>query len=341
MNAFTHLPWNQELFEKLRDLEKHQKLGHAYLLQGQRGLGKEALVRDFAAYLFCESPNQEAQVCGSCKGCNLFYAGTHPDFKFIGLEETASQIKIEQIRESRNFFANTALIGKFKILLVSPAEALNLNAANAFLKNLEEPAAGTLLFLISHQPGLLLPTIRSRCQQLKFSSPDKEQALSWLEQSISKEQAVLSLTLANGAPLQALAYASDERQHQRSELHKRLLKLLLAEITVCEAVKKINESSIDDVLEMLMQTVQELIRQLQSQLESLKVLLSTRELQKIADHLSKADVVPLHYFYAELLRARKASLSTANPNMQLLLESLCYRWVKLVKEKQIMELVAL
>ncbi len=340
MNAFSRLPWNQQILDRLCELEQQQKLGHAYLLQGQRGLGKETLVRDFAALLLCERPEQGAE-CGTCKGCHLFSAGTHPDFKYIGLEESASQIKIEQIRESRSFFANTALIGKYKILLLSPAESLNLNAANAFLKNLEEPAPGTLLFLVSHQPGLLLPTIRSRCQQIKFTHPEKKLALSWLEQTISKEQAILSLALANGAPLQALVYASDERQQERRELHKRLLKLLLAEITVSEAVKKIIESSIDDVLEIFMLTVQELIRQLQSQQESLKALLSTNELQKIADHLNATDLVSLHYFYAELLRARKANLSTANPNMQLLLESLCYRWVKLVKENQTMELVKL
>lgn len=339
MSSFTRLPWNQGKFNKLCDLIQQQKLGHAYLLQGQRGLGKEALVRDFAAYLLCNNPGHEG-VCGNCKACHLFAAGTHPDFKVIGLEESALQIKIEQIRESRKFLANTSLMGRMKILLVNPAESLNLNAANALLKNLEEPAPGTVLFLISHQPGLLLPTIRSRCQQIKFTSPDKQMALSWLEQSIPKEQAEMALMLANGAPLQALIYASEDRQQERREIHKRLLKLLQAEITASEAVKKINENSIDQVLEIFMLSIQELARQLQTNPDHDKKLLSSNELQQIADMFNKKHIPALHYYYTEVLQARKASFSTANPNVQLLLESLCHRWISLMKENQSEALVA-
>ncbi|MBN4053266.1 DNA polymerase III subunit delta' [Haliea sp. AH-315-K21] len=333
MSVFNQLPWNQSEFDKLAELEHVQQLGHAYLVQGQKGVGKESLVRDFSAYLLCQKP-QKQTACGECQTCHLFSVGTHPDFKYIGLEEGASQIKIEQVRDSRNFLANTSLMGKYKILLIHSAEKMNVNAANALLKNLEEPASDTLLFLLSHQPSLLLPTIRSRCQKIKMSRPNEDLALQWLQQHVSKEQARLNLQLAYGAPLLALNYANEDRQQERREIQKRLLELLRSQIVISDAAKVLSAYPIEDVLENFMHSLQQISRNLHLQNEELEADLSTKELQDITSILTVDDIKPLHKFHSKLIHARRALQSTANPNAQLLLESLCYQWIKLVGNKQ-------
>lgn len=333
MNEYAILPWNQVHFAKLAELERSQHLGHAYLIQGQKGLGKESLVKDFSAYLFCQKPDKK-NACGDCQPCHLFSAGTHPDFKYIGLEEGASQIKIEQVRDSRNFLANTPLMGKYKILLIHSAEKMNINAANALLKNLEEPASGTLLFLLSHQPGLLLPTIRSRCQQLKITRPSEDVALQWLQKHISEEQAKLCLQLTFGAPLLALNYANEERQQERREIQKSLLELLRSELVINDAAATLSAYQIDDVLEHLMLSLQQILRKLHSDGGSEEFEPGTLELRDIVNILTADAIKPLHKFHTKLLHARSAVQSTANPNVQLLLESLCYQWVKLLRLKK-------
>jgi DNA polymerase-3 subunit delta' len=333
VNPFNQLPWNQGVFDKLTELERAQQLGHAYLLLGQKGIGKEYLVRNFSASLFCQKPQEQA-ACGECRACHLFLAGTHPDFKYIGLEEGASQIKIEQIRDSRDFLGKTSLMGKYKILLIHSAEKMNVNAANALLKNLEEPTSDTLLFLLSHQPGLLLPTIRSRCQKIKLPQPNEELALQWLQQHISREQAKINLELAYGAPLLALNYADEEKQQERREIQKRLLELLRSQIVISEAAKTLNAYPVEEVLKIFMLSLQQISRTLHSQNETFEADLSTKELQDITNLLTFEHIKPLHKFHSEIIHARRAVQSTANPNAQLLLESLCYQWVKLVRDKQ-------
>ena len=353
MSEFKSLPWVQDKFDKLAELESTQKIGHAYLVQGQKGLGKESLVRDFSTYLFCQQ-NQEQAACDHCHACHLLSAGTHPDFKFITVEEGATQIKIEQIRDSRNFLAHTPLLGKYKILLINFADKMNINAANALLKNLEEPASNTLIFLLSHQPGLLLPTIRSRCQKIKISRPSEEIALSWLQQHMSNDQAKLCLQLAFGAPLQALNFADEERQQERREIQKRLLELLRSEIVCSDAAKSLGQYPIEDVLDNLMLSLQHLSRGLQLHSANVSADLSagiegkggtstngnTKELNNIAINLTAAHIKPLHKFNSVLTQARSAVQSTANPNVLLLLESVCFQWIRLMTEKIEIEALA-
>src|SRR5699024_4067201 len=106
---------------------------------------------------------------------------THPDYHSV-VPEAGSQVnKINQIRRLVEFSARTAHHGGARVVLIAPAEALNRNAQNALLKTLEEPGDGLVLLLVSHQPSLLLPTIRSRCQHRRLPLPTTEAALNWLK----------------------------------------------------------------------------------------------------------------------------------------------------------------
>lgn len=193
-------------------------LPHALLVTGVRGIGKQQFGMALAQALLCEKPAADGAACGMCNGCGWFSSGSHPDFRSVEpvTEEDAENedsskkskssvwISIEQIRELHDFVHITSHRGGRKVILVAPAEALNVSAANALLKNLEEPPAMTHFILISHRPHRLPRTIVSRCRQLGLRAPSREVALEWLkEQGVAEGEAALAQ--CSGAPLSALA----------------------------------------------------------------------------------------------------------------------------------------
>ena len=207
-------PWQFEQFEQLAELYKKQRLPHALLIHGEKGLGKLRFALSLSQFLLCENEqeSQAAIACGHCKACQLFAAKTHPDILTIQLEEKAKQIKVDQIRKLVDFVAKTSQREGMKIIIIEPAESMNINAANALLKSLEEPTANTLIFMITHAAHRLLPTIRSRCQSVAIDKPNQTMADEWLStylQDANKRHQLLSI--ANGNPLQARQL--DEEQY--------------------------------------------------------------------------------------------------------------------------------
>lgn len=221
-------PWNRTLFEQL--VSDPQHMPHAILLHGPAGVGKLDLADALAGWALCEQ-SSAAGACGMCDACNWFAQGNHPDFRRVEPLEQESEeeagatakktakksgrvIKVEAIREIGEFLGLSAHRGGWRVALIHPAEFMNPAAANALLKTLEEPPAGVLLLLVSHQPGRLLPTVISRCRKVAVPLPTTEDAQVWLRAQGLDDPEVL-LAEAGGAPLAALAYAEPERAARR------------------------------------------------------------------------------------------------------------------------------
>jgi DNA polymerase-3 subunit delta' len=173
-------PWQDDLWQKLAGRKQH---AHAYLLHGPQGIGKRALAQRLMALLLCQRP-AEQHACGACKSCLLLVAGSHPDNFILEPEEADKAIKVDQVRELVAFVVQTAQLGGRKVVLIEPAEAMNINAANALLKSLEEPSGNTVLLLVSHQPSRLLPTVKSRCVQQACPLPGHALSLQWLASAL-------------------------------------------------------------------------------------------------------------------------------------------------------------
>lgn len=201
-------------------LGEGERLAQALLLRGPRGIGKQTLGMALAQGLLCESRTDAGSACDSCSACHWFATGAHPDFRMLvpateaepdaesddqGKRSKPSPwISIEQVRELHDFIHVSSHRGGRKIILICPAEALNVSAANALLKNLEEPPAQTHFILISHRPHRLPRTIISRCRQLSLRQPDPASALAWLKgQGVNDPE--VALAQSSGAPLLALA----------------------------------------------------------------------------------------------------------------------------------------
>lgn len=203
--------WHQAAWQRLVALADGGRLPHALLLSGPAGIGKRRLAQAFTARLLCQAPTALG-ACGGCKSCALLAAGSHPDVLTLApevdakTEKAAKSIKVDQVREVVEFAAKSAQQGGYRVVLIEPAHLLNVQAANALLKTLEEPGRQTLIMLLSAQALGLPATIRSRCQQLQLGLPGEAEALAWLTPQLRDEAtARLLLGLAEGAPLAALA----------------------------------------------------------------------------------------------------------------------------------------
>ncbi|ODS24527.1 DNA polymerase III subunit delta' [Candidatus Endobugula sertula] len=205
-------PWQQDSWQKLQLQVVKNKIPHALLLAGQKGIGKWHFAEALADYLLCLSPKAEL-ACGQCRGCQLLLANSHPDKQIFIPEGVGKLLKIEQVRQLSTFVGKTAQQGGRKIVILGPVEQLNINAANALLKNLEEPAGDTVLILVSHVASAVMATIRSRCQMVPLLTPDKTIATTWLKE-LQIDNAAALLHLSGGAPLIAKAMLEgDDLEH--------------------------------------------------------------------------------------------------------------------------------
>lgn len=229
MNAIS---LHQTVWDGLQS--RREKLPHALLLVGQKGMGKFELAKHFAAALLCESPQINGQACGKCLACNWYSQGNHPDFRLLrpdamneeaeaeeGKKKLSQQITIDQVRGLDEFLTVGTHRGGLRIVIVNPTEAMNRSTANALLKTLEEPAPSTLFLLVSSEPMRLLPTIRSRCQVAPVPLPSTKRAISVLAEA-GLPDAERWLALAGGSPMLALELSKSGETTWLEILIKRL-----------------------------------------------------------------------------------------------------------------------
>jgi len=215
------LPWQADAARSI--LSRRESFPHALLVHGPRGTGKHAFALNLAQSLLCEGPRPDGLACGTCAGCKLAIAGQHPDLMRIELLvidpeedtiEVVDTIAIDRIRTLTEFVQLTSHRHRAKVAVIAPAERMNAAAANALLKTLEEPPAGTYLILVSDEPGRMPATLRSRCRKLAAPQPTRDESLAWLAaQGIDAPD--IALAQAAGAPLRALALSDAQVQTER------------------------------------------------------------------------------------------------------------------------------
>ncbi len=157
---------HQKILDYLRKSVAKDKVSHGYLFYGPEKIGKKKVAIEFAKILQCQ---ESGGPCGICRNCQDIEKGIHPDLIFVRRGPESQEIEISQIRELRRILSLSPHLGNYKIAIVDESQNLNIEAANALLKTLEEPRGKTVLILISAFPNLLPKTINSRLQQIKFS----------------------------------------------------------------------------------------------------------------------------------------------------------------------------
>ncbi|HTI65958.1 MAG TPA: DNA polymerase III subunit delta' [Caulobacteraceae bacterium] len=189
------------------------RLHHAWLLTGPEGVGKASFAYRAARWLLGAAGHPAYGPLGTSPEdpvARLVASRSHPDLLVLEREADKKSISVEEARRLPEFFANTPALAPYRVAIIDAADDLNVNSANAVLKTLEEPPSRGVLLLVSHAPGRLLPTIRSRCRRLGFQGWDEARLTAFIEArtGLAGEDAARIADMAKGAPGRALALAA-------------------------------------------------------------------------------------------------------------------------------------
>ncbi|MBT3904965.1 MAG: DNA polymerase III subunit delta' [Rhodospirillaceae bacterium] len=257
------------------------RLAHAWLITGPRGIGKATLAYRFARFILANSSNigggpslfgdaPPAPTSLNISPDNPIFhrvaGGGHSDL--LGIERTRDQktnklrtvIRVEEVRQVGGFFGLTASEGGWRVVVIDAADEMNVNAANAVLKVLEEPPDRALLLLVSHNPGRLLPTIRSRCRVLRLNplaDPVVEDLIARYHPELSMDDRSDLVRLSDGSIGHALALADGAGV----ELYRDMINLIEALPSLdTEAVHKLGDKVARVGSEQKFQTLGNLLR---------------------------------------------------------------------------------
>nr|WP_175488801.1 DNA polymerase III subunit delta' [Halomonas muralis] len=321
------LPWQQSHWERLTRLQDEGQLPHALLLSGAQGAGTQVLADALVARTLCRAPTSTA--CGQCHSCQMLTAGYHPDLLRVSPAEKSRQIRIDPIRNVNAFVAQTAQQGGYRVIVLQPAEAMNVAASNALLKSLEEPGERTLFILLADIPSRMLATIRSRCQHWALAVPAPEECLSWLREALDEgADAMFWLRVAGGLPLLARELAGAESRVLRQELQELFDALVRGSEPVAEAAR-LDRQAVEGILWYGIAWLEDLIR---------------LGLSGDTTQVRNPDLLPLYRQAVKNARVRdwfrlldyareqrRLLVAGGNPNPQLVLEAWLVRWSALLR----------
>ncbi len=317
-------PWQQNQWQDLCARLQQNHLPHALMLRGPAGTGKAHFAVALAQMLLCEKPVANV-ACGRCKTCHLIKAGSHPDLLVVEPEEDSKAIKVDQVRQLVEFVSKKSQFSGYRAVVICPAEAMNVNAANALLKSLEEPGEKTMLALVSHQVSGVLPTIRSRCQVVEFPLPPREPALAWLGTLLGDDAAKSErlLNVAGGAPVLALDLNQSEWIGERATVLQHWLGVLLGKRDAVRTADGWKQYPLLELVGWL----------LAWQIDLMKVVAGAPAQVVNQDLLADFNTVqgrlnPDRLFgcYGHLQQVRRMLEGPSNPNPQLLLEEILLKW---------------
>src|SRR5436190_5074825 len=247
--------WNivghEHAIDLLRRTLAVQQVRHAYFFAGPDHIGKALLVHRFAQTLLCTG-GPDPQVapeapCNACLSCRKVLHGNHPDLHVIARPSDKQFIVIEQIRSLQSDSARKTMEGRRNVFIIQGAHEMNLQAANCLLKTLEEPEPDVVLLLTAPDPGLLLPTILSRVQQVPMHLLTTTQIQTALEQrwQVESEEAALIAALAAGRMGWAVqAVEDDELLVERKAQLEALAKLpMVSKVQRFEIAQRISSDS--------------------------------------------------------------------------------------------------
>lgn len=221
---FSQILGQEKAKRFLKQVMASKKVPHAYLFTGIPGIGKTSTAKALAMALNCNEP-VSGEGCGHCQSCRQMRGGNFPDF--LSIKPDGQNIKIDQMRDLNRRLSFAPVMGKFRVSVIYHAKTMTDEAANSFLKTLEEPPSGNILILNTTEPRDLLPTIVSRCQRVPFQPLAVHDMANWLVENrhLTEESAIVLSRISGGSLGRALKMCDGDFLEKRQEWLSRLLAL--------------------------------------------------------------------------------------------------------------------
>ena len=256
MGSFKDVVGHKDIIKYIQSSVENGQVGHAYILNGERGSGKKMLASLFAMTLLCEKGGPEP--CNVCHSCRQAESGNHPDILRVTHEKPGT-ISVDDIREQVN---DTVMVkpyqGPYKVYIIDHAELMTPQAQNALLKTLEEPPEYVVFFLLTENAEVLLPTITSRCVMLKLRNIRNTLIRKYLMEvlEVPDYKADMCTAFAQGNLGRAIMLANSEHFNEIREEAIQLLKYI-HEMELSEIVQAVNRITaykleITDYLDIIM-----------------------------------------------------------------------------------------
>lgn len=221
---FSQIIGQDRVKDFFRRAVAEDRIPHAYLFTGIAGVGKTSTANALTMALNCRQPTG-IEACGVCPSCRQMTGGNFPDF--ISVRPDGQNIKIEQMREVNRRLSFAPVSARYRVCVIQQAEAMTTDAANCFLKTLEEPPAGNILVLNAVEPLNLLPTIVSRCQRVPFQPLPVDAMIERLveERKVDRKRATIAARASGGSLGRALQMSEEVFFEKRKSWISYLLKL--------------------------------------------------------------------------------------------------------------------
>lgn len=313
--AFAEILGHDRIVEVLKRSLRNGKTAHSYLFEGVPGCGRKTVAMALVQALFCTGNQDDA--CGVCPSCRKITGGNHPDIQIIAPLPDKRDISIEQLRELQHGLSLRPYEAPRKVCIIDPAERMSIAAANSLLKTLEEPPGNALIILLTENAGMLLSTVRSRCQLFRFAplSPEHIQTL-LVKTGISQENATLLAPMANGSLQRALELDDEALVQRREAVLLRVNSLAINRIaSVFDAVEELggNRDSTLELLDMLLSFFRDAVH-----ISSGSADIVNRPVRAALESIAQRRSLPRNLELLEkIYETRRAVQRNANPKLAL------------------------
>ena len=313
-------PWQQTVWDNLT--ARFPKMGHGLLFYGKKGCGKEAFAQEFLAWILCQNRHEHNKACGVCGSCQWLKSDTHPNYVHISTDEENkkqnAKIKIEKVRDLLPFVQQT--VDGWRVVVIEPAEALNIASSNALLKTLEEPGERIVIILLADHYLKLPATIRSRLQHFALDRISAEQTQDYLQANLPEEfqqDITLLMNLSNQMPLLAIELAEKEWVKKRHDFLQDWQRLVLQKNAPLSIASKWNkELPFVDFIQMFEYLLADVVAlKMQQHIKNIDLNLTA-----IAEQYS---LEVLFKIYSELQEAKR--MIEQNVQGNLVLDQLCIK----------------
>jgi DNA polymerase III subunit delta' len=328
--AFEEMVGQEKIIHILKNALYYNQIAHAYLFEGLEGLGKREAALEFAKSICCQE--QKTKYCGKCSSCIKITNNNHPDIKWF--EGTSSSIKIEDVRNIKRSIQMKPYLGDKSIYIICNAEKMTIQAQNALLKTLEEPPEHVVIILLVSNVQSVLPTIKSRCQILKFQQAALKEIQRYLveKMGLPVEKANVITAFSNGIIGKAKQILENDAFIRRRETVLELTNFLFIENTfqILNRADYFNEEKdfIEEMLDLLMSWYRDIL--IYQNTHNTKLLMNTDKEEMILLQSNKLSIQKVKHII-EIIENAKNNLKH-NVNYSLNLEVMLINIEEVVKQ---------